>query len=74
MSRNGRRRPPRPRIEAIAPSPASAEAAAITAAIERFLADTAPPPAPAPQHQSAWQRAALREAVSGRAELGTRWG
>lgn len=68
MSRNGSRRPPRPRIASISPAPSDAEAVAIAEAIERFIADTAPAPAgPAPA--SAWQRAALREGVSARAEL-----
>ena len=74
MSRNGKRRPPRPRIESITPAPSSEEATAIAAAIERFLADTAPPPVATPQRHSAWQRAALREGVSARAEPGSNWG
>jgi hypothetical protein len=45
MSRNGKQQPARPRIE-LRQSPASPEeAAAIAAAIEQFLRDTAPPPA-----------------------------
>ncbi len=44
--------------------PASeAEAAAVVAAVEQFLADTAPAPAPEPPPQSGWQRAALEEGV-----------
>ena len=73
MSRNGQRRPPRPRIELITPAPSQEEAAAIAAAIERFVADTAPP-ADAAGSESAWRRAALREGVSARAELGRGWG
>ena len=63
MSRNGRQSPPRPRIELRHPAAATPEeAAAIAAAIEQFLRDTASPPAqPAPT--SAWQRAALREGI-----------
>ena len=41
------------------------EAAAITAALERFLADTAPAPEPVAL-ESRWQRAALIEGVSAR--------
>jgi hypothetical protein len=74
VSRNGQRRPPRPRIELITPTPSDEEAAAIAAAIERFVADTAPPTEAAGPAESAWQRAALREGVSARAELGRGWG
>jgi hypothetical protein len=63
MARNGRRKPPRPRIETIAAVPGPEEAAAISAALERFLADTAPAPAPPPE-PSPWLRAALIEGVS----------
>ena len=42
-----------------------AEAAAIVAAIEQFLADTAPAPAAGPA-QSPWQRAALEEGIAAR--------
>ena len=40
------------------------EAAAIVAAVERFLADTSPPPAEAAEPESGWLRAALREGVA----------
>ncbi len=40
------------------------EAAAIAAAIERFLADTTPPPAPTPAGQDGWTVAAMLEGVS----------
>jgi hypothetical protein len=73
VSRNGQRRPRRPRIELIAPSPSDEEAAAITAAIERFLTETAPPPAPAAAAQSPWQRAAIREGVEARGSFGSAW-
>jgi hypothetical protein len=71
MSRNGRRRPPRPRIGAITPTPSPEEAAAIAAAIEDFLVETAPAPgSEAPE--SRWSRAALEEGV--RAHAGGAWG
>ena len=60
MSRNGKHRPPRPRLEIQQPA-SPEEAAAIAAAIEQFLRDTAP--APEPERLSRWQQAALREAV-----------
>jgi len=40
------------------------EAAAAIAAIERFMADTAPAPAPDDDGVTPWQRAALIEGVS----------
>ena len=36
----------RPKLEIVAPSASPEEAAAVVAAVERFLRDTAPPPAP----------------------------
>jgi hypothetical protein len=68
MSGNGSRRPPRPRIEMLAPADPR-EAAAIVAAVEQFLADTAPAPAPAVS-QSPWQRAALVGGVSAKQAFG----
>ena len=60
MGGNGKQRPARPRIE-LRQSPASPEeAAAIAAAIEQFLRDTAPR-AEAPRGMSPWLRAALYE-------------
>jgi hypothetical protein len=73
MASNGKRRPPRPRIELVAGSATASEAAAIVAALERFLADTAPAPAPSPE-VSRWQRAALVEGVSSRNPTGHGWG
>jgi hypothetical protein len=72
MNANGKRRPPRPSIEMVAPSASPQEAAAIAAALERFLHDTAPAIAPAGQTMSGWERAALAEGVG----LGTTapWG
>ena len=61
MSRNGDRHPPRPRIEMLSPADPS-EAAAVIAAVEQFLADTAPAPRPA-ERVNPWQRAALLEGV-----------
>jgi hypothetical protein len=40
-----------------------AEAAAVIAAVEQFLADTAPAPQAAEEEQNPWQRAALLEGV-----------
>jgi hypothetical protein len=43
--------------------PTAEEAAAVIAAIERFLADTTSPPAEAHEVVSGWLRAALQEGV-----------
>ena len=60
---NGKRRPPRPSIELVAPAATPEEAAAIAAALERFLHDTAPVLAPPRAAASPWERAALSEGV-----------
>jgi hypothetical protein len=53
----------RPRLRIEAPSASPEEAAAVVAALERFLRDTAPPRAAEPAPVSAWLRAARAEAV-----------
>jgi hypothetical protein len=53
----------RPDLRIVAPSASPEEAAAVVAALERFLRDTAPPPAPAIARTSGWERAARLEAV-----------
>ena len=58
MGRNGKQRPARPRIEVRQPA-SPEEAAAIAAAIEQFIRDTAPPPAGAERRMSPWLRAGL---------------
>ena len=49
------------------------EAAAVVAAVQRFLRDTAPPPAPAAPRRNPWQYAALREGVDRAAGLPPPW-
>jgi hypothetical protein len=63
VARNGRHRPPRPRIELRQTSASPEEAAVIAAAIEQFMRDTAPPPVAAGPQTSRWLRAALFEAA-----------
>lgn len=63
MPTNGKRRPPRPRIELARGAPSPEEAAAIVAALERHLAETAPAPTGA-ERPSGWLQAALLEGVS----------
>jgi len=71
-SGNGKQNPPRPRIEIQGATAQPDEAAAIAAALERFLWETAPEPRPA--EVSRWQQAALKEGVSSRSGLGSGWG
>ena len=53
----------RPRLELRGSAASPEEAAAVIAAIERFIRDTAPPPAPEPSGPGPWVRAALLEGV-----------
>ena len=64
MQRNGERHPPRPRIELVTEAASEAEAAAIVAALEQFLAETAPAPSEPEPAISPWQRAGLEEGVA----------
>ena len=52
-----------PRLELRGSSATPEEAAAVMAAVEQFLRDTAPPPAPAEPPISRWLRTARIEAV-----------
>jgi hypothetical protein len=72
MSGNGRRQPPRPRIELVSPAASESEAAAIVAALERFLTETAP--VARQSRISPWQAAALREGIGARQVGGSAWG
>jgi hypothetical protein len=54
----------RPRLSIVAPAASPEEAAAVAAALERFMRETAPTAAPVPAPPSPWLRAALREGVS----------
>lgn len=73
MSTNGNRQPPRPRIEMLTPAD-PAEAAAVIAAVEHFIADTAPAPVPAATAINPWQRAALLEGVRSKEAFASPWG
>jgi hypothetical protein len=58
----------------VSPGASEAEAAAIAAALEQFLVDTAPPPQDRPP-VSRWQRAALEDGVGAKQGLGAiGWG
>jgi len=71
--RNGKHTPPRPNLEISAPNASPEEAAAIAAALELFLAETAPPPQPR-RRLSRWQRAALAEGIGARQVEPGGWG
>ena len=70
---NGKRTPPRPQIEIKTASASPEEAAAIAAALERFLVETAPPATPT-ERQNPWLRAALREGIASRQIEPSGWG
>jgi hypothetical protein len=72
VATNGKRRPPRPSIELVAPGASSEQAAAIAAALEQFLHDTAPVPSAGRSPGGGWERAALAEAVG--LEAPSPWG
>jgi hypothetical protein len=63
MTSNGKRRPPRPSLEIVTPNAGPQEAAAIAAALERFLSDTTPAVEPQPATPGGWGRAAILEGV-----------
>ncbi len=66
----------RPKLRIVAPGASPEEAAAVVAALEQFMRDTAPTPAPGPtpQERSAWARAALYEAAGHASGEGGPWG
>jgi hypothetical protein len=63
----------RPKLEIVAADAAPEEAAAVVAALERFMRDTAPPPAPIAPRRNPWQAAALYEGVSRQPESPLPW-
>ena len=65
----------RPRLEIVAPAASPEEAAAVVAALERFMRDTAPlPAAPAGPRHDPWARAALLEATGREPDELSPWG
>jgi hypothetical protein len=63
----------RPKLTIVAPTASAEEAAAVVAALERFMRETAPPPvAPAPR-PNPWRQAALQEGISRQPELPPPW-
>ena len=62
------------RLEIVAPSASPEEAAAVVAALERFLRETTPVVAAEPPRMSPWQRAALLEGVGREPDEPSPWG
>jgi hypothetical protein len=54
----------RPKLRIVAPDASPQEAAAVVAALERFMRETAPALAPPEPRAAPWQHAALHEGVS----------
>jgi hypothetical protein len=54
----------RPKLSIIAPNASPEEAAAVVAALERFMRETAPLAAPPEPPRNPWQVAALQEGVA----------
>jgi hypothetical protein len=73
MSSNGSQHPARPRIEIRQSAASPEEAAAIAAAIEQFLRDTAPAPEPAATGMSTWLEAGLLEGTGREPRAGAPW-
>ena len=53
----------RPKLEIVAPGASPQEAAAIVAALEQFMRQTAPVPAPVDPEPNPWHRRGLLEAI-----------
>ena len=53
----------RPQLTIVAPDASPEEAAAVVAALEQFMRQTAPAPATQPPKRNPWQQAALHEGV-----------
>jgi hypothetical protein len=62
-----------PRLELVAPGASPEEAAAIVAALERFMRETAPVAAPPPPATSRWQLVARHEALAREPQLPPPW-
>jgi hypothetical protein len=64
----------RPRLTLHGSSASPDEAAAVVSAIEQFLRDTAPPPAPPAPRDDPWVRAARLEGVGREPDEPSVWG
>lgn len=64
----------RPRLRIVAPAASPEEAAAVVAALERFLRETAPVRDAGPRPRNPWQRAALLEGTARQPDAPGPWG
>jgi hypothetical protein len=64
----------RPKLTIVAPDASPEEAAAVVAAVEQFMRDTAPPPAPPAPARNPWVRAARLEGVGIEPGAAPAWG
>lgn len=65
---------PQTRLQIVAPSASPEEAAAVVAALERFLRETTPVVSAEKPRMSPWQRAALLEGVRREPDAPSPWG
>ena len=63
----------RPKLSIFAPNASPEEAAAVVAALEQFMRETAPRPAPPAPRRNPWQQAALFEGVAREPQLPPPW-
>jgi hypothetical protein len=63
----------RPKLSIVAPGASPEEAAAMIAALERFMRETAPPRAAAAPRRNPWRQAALHEGVAREPQLPPPW-
>lgn len=64
----------RPQLQLVTPAADPEEAAAVVAAIEQFLRQYAPAPAPVEERQNPWLRAALLEQTGREPDAPSPWG
>ena len=63
----------RPKLTIVAPDASPEEAAAVVAALERFMRETAPRPVPPEPPPNPWQQAALHEGIARAPERPIPW-
>jgi hypothetical protein len=63
----------RPKLTIVAPNASPEEAAAVVAALERFMRETAPTRVAPPPQQNPWQRAALYEGIAREPQAPAPW-
>jgi hypothetical protein len=63
----------RPQLSIVAPAASVEEAAAIVAALQRFMRDTTPVPVAQPEPRSPWLQASLHEGVARQPGLLPSW-